>query len=1177
MSVKEKFIDLVLRGKNLFTPMANKASEELRALQAETKEASSELSKLEKTQTDLQKTRGLELYAERAEQSLAAARAEVTRLAREIDASTKPTKEQNEALKLATRSANQLQTEYNKLTGQLSKARVELTQAGVNTDRLADEQDRLQRETSESAKALVELRNRTRDASKALREGEKDSKSFSGSLGGMATRLVAIGATYIGLSQVTQAVKDLFTVGASAERFELQMAGLMGSIEAGEDATRWIEKFADNTGTYLNIAKDGFTQLKNFGIDPMNGSLQALTDYNARLGGDQEKLKGIILAVGQAWSKQKLQGEEILQLVERGVPVWELLEKATGKNVEELNKLSTAGKLGRDVIASLLQELGKSSEGFAAAGLGTFSGQLALLSNQWVKFQQSIADSGALVWLNEQITDLNVTIKEMAANGELQRWAKDISEAIVSIGSGIKTTAKTLYAFSGVIATVASTWAVLKVGNFFKDLTKDSILAGASVLKWLGIIKTAEAANGTWLTSLSSLTAKIKDVLGATNAWLKSSTGIAGMLAKGGIFAGIAFGVFELGRLAKAWYDARQAQAALIESEHQLRLSQNQTLAALEELNQQLGTAFKSFEAVWQAQDEGRISLNQTTGQWELLSTAIADNVAAQEEYLNAVKESGAAAAQALEDAYKTLGIESTEALLKSAEAAKAAYETIVSGNEPIEQQKAAFLKWAEAAIKSAEATGDAVPHTVKARAATLGLAKELEGLTKKSVEQLKQTENQGKAYSELNKGVDDAKRAVEDYRQTLQRADLSSKQRIDTAKKLAEAEKDLAEKSRKLDEVKQIEIATYAQLLQKYREYSEQLRSTEELYKLNGLTAEQYNKQKERLVDILSIIQPLLKGMKDGEKGLQEQTDFANKSLSEQNEILAELSGTAGRATEFISLFAEANNGLTKQFDFTTQSTEQLSSRVKELEGYISNNQRVTGVWWYELARLNNEAFTREKQLIHETLLMRDYIAQLNSGAMSTDQLRKLSNSLSNSFRELGEQDLAPLRNAIADAERRILTLRDGLAGTVSSLQDELDRINNNQAAIEQRRYQAQLIELKDQLEEAQKSGDHLSIQAAQQALKLAKDIYDIKTAQIKAEKNAQTQTNFQQPADTTNSSASSPKAQSTAAILPSTLTRTVRVLLVMPSGREYEAAMPENGINAFLSELERARSTSL
>ncbi|MDF5999596.1 tape measure protein [Pseudomonas aeruginosa] len=39
------------------------------------------------------------------------------------------------------------------------------------------------------------------------------------------------------------------------------------------------------------------------------------------------------------WAKQKLQTEEILQLVERGVPAWDMLAKVAGKNAVQLEDL----------------------------------------------------------------------------------------------------------------------------------------------------------------------------------------------------------------------------------------------------------------------------------------------------------------------------------------------------------------------------------------------------------------------------------------------------------------------------------------------------------------------------------------------------------------------------------------------------------------------------------------------------------------------------------------------------------------------------------------------------------------------------------------------------------------------------------------------------------------------
>src|SRR5690606_15999594 len=135
------------------------------------------------------------------------------------------------------------------------------------------------------------------------------------------------------------------------------------------------------------------------------------------------------------------------------------------------------------------------------------------------------------------------------------------------------------------------------------------------------------------------------------------------------------------------------------------------------------------------------------------------------------------------------------------------------------------------------------------------------------------------------------------------------------------------------------------------------------------------------------------------------------------------------------------------------------------------------------------------------ETLSIRKYTAQLESSSITMEQIRRISGTLNYQFNQLGDSQLAPLRNAITDAENRILSLRDGLQGTFRSLQDELDRLQNNQAAIEKRNYDNQLADLNAKLKQAQESNDQAAISAAKQSLALAKEIYGIKTSQIQAE----------------------------------------------------------------------------
>lgn len=292
-------------------------------------------------------------------------------------------------------------------------------------------------------------------------------------------------------SQITGLVQS----GREFETLRAQFAGLLGSIEAGEEAISWVDRFAEGVPFQTSQVAEAFVKLKAFGLDPTNGSLRALTNQASLLGGSQETLEGIILAVGQAWAKQTLQGEEILQLVERGVPVWELLEKATGRNAVELQKLSSEGKLGRDVIADLIKEIDKFAAGASEKQLGTLGGQLDLITDNWGRFQKQVGDSGLNDFIRDTAAEVNKLFAELRDSGQLDQIARAISDTIVGIGTAIRDSVQFVIEFRDEIALAIKVAAGLSLAAL-----SGQIIALGSVL--------AAAAKGMYAFATATLTAR---------------------------------------------------------------------------------------------------------------------------------------------------------------------------------------------------------------------------------------------------------------------------------------------------------------------------------------------------------------------------------------------------------------------------------------------------------------------------------------------------------------------------------------------------------------------------------------------------------------------------------------------------------------------------------------------
>ena len=284
----------------------------------------------------------------------------------------------------------------------------------------------------------------------------------------------------LGLREAARGVGSILEVGDAAEKTRIKLEALYGSAEAGNKAFDELKTLAEDNGQAFQQTIDAAAKLKGFGIEPLNGSLQSLIDQNAKLGGSQETLNGIILAVGQAWAKQKLQGEEILQLVERGVPVWDLLSKATGKNVQELQKLSEQGELGRDVIAALLNEIGKSAEGQAARGLSTLSGLVTQAKNAFANFLQEVSDAGVLDYFKGQLSALNEEVKRLASDGTLRDYAVSVRNAIVGTAEAIKGALTFVRDYSGALIELSKAYAAIRVAQFLTNVAQSAAAMAAA-------------------------------------------------------------------------------------------------------------------------------------------------------------------------------------------------------------------------------------------------------------------------------------------------------------------------------------------------------------------------------------------------------------------------------------------------------------------------------------------------------------------------------------------------------------------------------------------------------------------------------------------------------------------------------------------------------------------------
>ncbi|WP_351123333.1 tape measure protein [Shewanella sp. T24-MNA-CIBAN-0130] len=1152
--------------------------EKLSAEQQQGATASKEqASALNKATTDLQQLGNEQTSAKNSANELATAldaqRRELLEASTATDTASRTKAEYTLNVKTARTELNQLARGLNKNKVELDKNTTSLKSAGISMDNLADATKDLKQQQAAAEASLGGVNTKLERHNKLLVESKKDASDFGGSVKNATASLVAMAGAYIGVDKLWESLKSILTAGDEAKAFGVQMSAMMGSIASGEQATAWIKDFANNTGTRLDSAKQAFASLKTFGIDPMNGSLQSMVDYNARLGGSQEKLEGIILAVGQAWAKQKLQGEEILQLVERGVPVWDLLEKVTGKNVTQLQKMSAAGELGRDVMKQLFDEMGKQANGQASKSLDLLGGQINLISNKWTEFKQIIADSGAYQVAIDLLKDINATFDELNQSGKIKQAAQDISDFFTSMvkdgGQSLKDVMENITAFTAGLNIVAGSVRIV-----FNTFTSVVATFGATISGVLSGI-----AFG-WYKLLS--------VFG------DNSFSDAFKAASDALLA------ISKGYVAQVEQDSKDVAAALKQMGLDIRDDSDNTTKT------QVDNAEKVKTAIEKEIDTRQKIIAQAEKETDTAKAVViawGARVKAAEEYYTALKKSGTASAAELEKAQ--LGLENAINVLTSAQGesekahfslSEAQLALAQSTNDlRVEQNKLAqdeLAKVRDAFIAGEASIEDYEKAQIKAKATAEALAKAQDKLAESTDDQTKAVNSYEAAMASANittlKSLQDlaskAKKTYEEVREAVKNGTGSTHEAEQAFLKYAEAAIEAAAAGDKQVDASIRQQAANLGLSDNIDGLVAQYQKLKQAQTTIGESGQQAEKEVESSsvnigVSVQNTVGIIVKSAKDAGSTLSSVAEFFTAYLRGITDQVAELSTGAVAYFKSILYGQRLVTDSSSELEKTIQVYKNLTGEIGDLLDVQARSIDFTGISNFarkaEIAGKQAQAAYYNQRI--ELLKMVD---ALNAAESGNAGLVNSAERAANSMNLMNDQDLGVLRSAIDSAKSSMDSLRDSAQSTLDTLQDELDGYLGRQDEIEKRRYQQELADIKAQLAKAESTGDKALITQLREAEKTLNKVYAYRTAEIKAQQQADEQRAITDTANVKQQAATKNTVQTTVTQTQPTNTSTTPssgdtvILQLQVGNRMFDTQAKRSLVNELVAEIKRLQS---
>jgi len=178
-----------------------------------------------------------------------------------------------------------------------------------------------------------------------------------------------------------QAGKFVIFKTAELQKQTKSLEVLTGSLGNARTIIKELQQFGAVTPFSSSELIEAAKRLKAFGVETEDvvDVTKRLADVAGATGAD---LGGITTAFGQIQAKGRLQGEELLQLQERGVNLQEQLRQQYGLTADEFQKALEQGRFGADAVRFALVELteeGGKYAGGAIAQSETLAGKFSTL------------------------------------------------------------------------------------------------------------------------------------------------------------------------------------------------------------------------------------------------------------------------------------------------------------------------------------------------------------------------------------------------------------------------------------------------------------------------------------------------------------------------------------------------------------------------------------------------------------------------------------------------------------------------------------------------------------------------------------------------------------------------------------------------------------------------------
>lgn len=1087
MALSDLAVELVLKAKNLISPSTDDAADSVGNLSAEAAALNETLDQLEDQRALVRAFQQATTATSKAQTEWDKAADKVSRLEAEIEASGQASIAQQNRLEAARAVAARAGDAYAQQAAQAAQLGQSLTDAGIDTGNLSEEQLRLAREAREAQNALngmgssaAQAGDQAEEGSTGLQRARQALNDWSKAAAGAA---VAGGALVVGFAarltaQQSELARELDNVSQRTGvgivalqkyRYAFERAGL-DADEAGDIFQDVADKIAD---AFENGGGDAMDALDGVGIAAGDLISLAPDEMFLRLAAamkDLPQASQINFLEGLASNASRLQpllannAEMLRQLGEQASELGLIMSPEQIANLlktdEAINGLQTRLQ---GISTQLLSKLSPAVEDMAEAfddALGDNSGlvdEMATAITGLIKIGTDWARS--FIDNREQIAasmQSLIDVGQLMGNGLVasfrlvQSAAAGVTAGVAALGTGIlQLNAKSLELLNKV--GIASDREVANAQA--KAQAAEATLAdlNADAARYFNQAKEAGKAAANAFDNSTEAVEKQAKATGITADQLDK-------LAEG---ADVVDGkMLSLAQTQQRQADATRAQGKAAEAAAEaLGTSLNELSTGISDSEAEAIDAFDRLA------NNSQVSAGQVAAAFEAAMGEISSEkgLAAFRALLDELISSGVAGAELLEQRLKVTGQAAADALGLSLEdlttGISKAEATVIASFDTLARQGDLTGK------QLAEALGEALTQLDGDKALD-AIRDTLTGLVADGVTGAGALRS---VWTEYKASIDDTTIALEE-------------QRTQDAATQAEAVKNL----RIIQNARQASQAADAAATQSAVSNVEARASA-----IGGGLAAIYNKAANATQALSAQAGSAFKAAMTGHSGVTGTVDLLRDKI-------ADLEESVGNA-------------------FTVWKTRADPMGVQKYMAKVAANSGIVEIKFrkQQLAAIELQDALAKVASGDPGASLRSLAADSGQAISSTQLLRMSSEDLRRQFDLLDDASFSSLESAIQSVRSQVDSLSDSVSDTLSSLRSELASLQGDSTQVEALRYQEQQLELQTSLNQARALGDAQTISDAQEALRLASQAHDLRLADIQTQTEQERQEALQAEAD--------------------------------------------------------------